>query len=145
MEAQPMEGRGFGKAMTLGLAGLVAVCLIYVAMMSGPLSKASADSSPFCTNVSLAPYGSYGDRCYAWEWEARPYMVWVEIWTQERSGCVTTAAKTTGDLKESWYCVGSNSGGRLWTKYTSEYRRAVMRNNNLSYSGKFTGNWVSNP
>jgi hypothetical protein len=123
--------------MTLGLASLVAMCLVYVAMIAAPISKASAGE--FCSGVTLAPYGAYGDRCYAWEWEAHAHLAVVTIQTHERAGCVTTAAGNSYDLKESWLCAAKESVIMRYVTNTSEPRRGVIRNNNLSYSGVFTG------
>jgi hypothetical protein len=136
MEALTMNGRALGKHLSLGLAGLITAILLYAGAVVGPIADAAAE--PFCQAVTLAPYGQYGDRCYAWEWEAHPYLAIVSIQTDERAGCVTSA-DLSGNLKESWYCIGNGSSGWKYVNYTSEPRRGVIRNNNLNYSGRFWG------
>lgn len=124
---------------SLGVAGFVLAILMYVGMVSGPVSGASASGKAFCSNVNLPPYGSYGDRCYAWEWEAEPLLIFVGISTQERAGCVSYAPANSYDIKDSWYCISKeNYGYRIVTRNPAP-TRGVIRNNNLSYSGRFTG------
>jgi hypothetical protein len=114
----------------------VLVVLVYGLLALGRASNASADE--FCRNVTLTPYA----KCYAWEWEAHPRLAIVGVDTNERAGCVTTAAQYSGDLKESWYCVGSNNFGWKYVTTTNEPRRGVIRSNNLSYSGRYTGTYT---
>lgn len=129
-----------GRRASLGAMALLATMLIYAGSLTGPVAGASADT--FCPNVTLAPYGHYGDRCYAWEWEGHPYLAVVTIETNERAGCVTSASTISYDLKESWYCIGNGSYGMKYVSRTSESRRGVIRNNNLTYSGRFLGTYT---
>jgi hypothetical protein len=138
METPTMNRRRSAKAASLTLAGLAVMCLLCVATVATPVSKASG-TDIFCKGVTLPPYGTYGDHCYAWEWEAQPLLAVVGITTFSRAGCVTSAAGSGYDLKESWYCVGKESTGSRYVSKTTESRRGVIRNNNLTYSGTFTG------
>lgn len=137
METPPSVSRGFAKSMSFGLMGLLATCLLFVAMSAAPVSRASADN--FCSSVTLPPYGTYGDHCYAWEWEAHQWLAIVGIGTTNRAGCVTSAAGSGYALKESWYCIGNYSFGQKYVTPIAESRRGVIRNNNLNYSGTFSG------
>jgi len=136
MEALTMRSGSFGRRASIGLAGLVVAIVMYGGAAFGNVPQASAE--PFCANVTLQPYGHYGDRCFAWVWEAHPYLAIVGIETNERAGCVTSAAGEY-DLKESWYCISNNNFGEKYVQNTSEPRRGVIRNNNLTYSGRFSG------
>jgi hypothetical protein len=125
----------FGGRIRLGLAGLLLAILMYGGMAVATAPKASATN--FCEEVTLAPYGSYGDRCYAWPWESG--RMWqVGVLTRERAGCVTTAAANSGDLLEPWLCVGKESQIVRWIANDGRVRRGVIRNNNSTYSGRFT-------
>jgi hypothetical protein len=137
MEALTMRSGGFGKRVSLGLAGLVVAIVMYAGMSFGSVAHASAEG--FCDGVTLAPYGNYGDRCYAWVWEAHPYLAIVSMETRERAGCMTSAAGEGYELRESWYCIGNYGSGFKYVNSTPEPRRGVIRNNNLNYSGKFYG------
>lgn len=137
METSTIDRRGAARTASFGIAGLVLMCLLYVMMAAAPVTKASAEA--FCANVNLAPYGSYGDRCYAWEWEAHQRLALVGVTTHERAGCATSAAGSGYDLKEPWACFGKETSGYQYVNVTNEYRRGVIRNNNLTYSGLFTG------
>lgn len=132
---------GLAKRAKLAIIGLLLTGIMYVGILGGPVSSAYSveAAETFCNNVTLAPYGQYGDRCYAASWEAHPYLLAVWLRTNERAGCVSYAAQNSGDLKGSWYCIGSYSFTYHQIPSSPEPRRGVIRNNNLSYSGKFTG------
>jgi hypothetical protein len=127
-----------GRKAALAAAGLTASLFLYLGMMTAPVSRASAVEA-FCENVNLPAYGQYGDHCYAWVWEAHPYLLYVAIQTKERAGCVTYAGGSGYDLKDSWQCIGNYSYGYRYTRRSAEALRGVIRNNNLTYSGHFTG------
>jgi hypothetical protein len=116
---------------------LLSTFLMYLGLMSGPVPGASAGN--FCTEVNLTPYGHYGDRCYAWEWEAELGLAIVGVQTFERAGCVTYAAPNSYDLQDSWYCIAKNTAGWRGVRDDNQSHRGVIRNNNLTYSARFSG------
>lgn len=105
-------------------------------------SKASATTQyNFCQDVTLAPYGQYGDRCHAW---GGGYLAHVALVTYERAGC-SSVTDGHGNLIQSWSCFpkGSAPGAHhIYWGNDGTYRKAVIRNNNTSFSGKFTGNYL---
>lgn len=122
-------------------AGLAGLCLFAACLLYGGIAGATAtpaEATNFCANVTLAPYGAYGDRCYAWPWESGK-LIEVGILTSERSGCVTFSAQNSGDLLDSWSCAAKASGIYKYASNDGTIRRGVIRNNNLSYSGHFDG------
>lgn len=137
MEISTIDGSSLSRRVALLAAGIAAAVLMYVGILSGSVPQASA--AAFCSPVTLAPYGSYGDRCYAWEWEAMYRLLSVSMATNERAGCVTYAAPNTYDLQDSWLCAGKYSSATKYVRDDEQTHRGVIRNNNLTYAGKFSG------
>jgi len=108
---------------------------IFAAAKAPPASATTAYN--FC-NVTLAPYGQSGDRCYAW---GGGYLYGVDLVTYERSGC-STVSDGSGNLIQSWTCFPKGSSPAAYELHwvnDGVYRKPVIRNNNLSYSGHFAG------
>jgi hypothetical protein len=140
METATFNHGTLRRRASLGVTALFAAIALFSA--SSLASVAEADSNePFCTNVTLPPYGSYGDHCYAWTWEAKRYIN-VIINTQERAGCASYAAASGYDLQDSWVCFGKYTYGYRLVRNDGLLHRGVIRNNNLSFSGKFSGGQV---
>jgi hypothetical protein len=102
-----------------------------------------AQAGTFCTNVSLAPYGQGGDRCWG---PSLLNLNYGDVHTQERAGCVAIA-DGSNNLLTQWKCgaAGSWPGFSAWASiqpggYGSN-QKAVIRNNNLSSWGKFGGGY----
>lgn len=136
MQALMTSRRSLGTRASLALAGLLMAILMYAGMAAVTVSKASA--APFCSAVNLAPYGSYGDRCFAWVWEADNYVT-VAVITHERAGCVTYADANTYDLQGSWVCAGNYWEAYKVLRDDGRNYRGVIRNNNLNNPGRFDG------
>jgi hypothetical protein len=111
------------------LGALLAVVAAYSATAT---SSAVADET-FCSNVTLQPYGHAGDRCTApqggWVWN-------VIIYTHERAGCLDI--QNNGELLASWTCTGKENS-YLVSYYANKWAHGIIRNNNLSFAGVFTG------
>lgn len=138
METPTIDRRKPSRAISMGMAAMLLAALLYVFAMGGPASKASANlQENFCTGVTLSPYGSYGDRCYAWVWQARVKLVSVTIMTYERAGCASYSGPDGYTIQDSWFCIGNYSQALRYVKNDGEAHRGVIRNNNLTYSGKF--------
>jgi hypothetical protein len=137
METPTVNSPLVARRVSLAIAGLLLALVMYCGMAAATAPKASATG--FCVNATLAPYGAYGDRCYAWEWEAHPKLAIVGIATNERAGCATSAAGNSYDLKEPWFCAGNYAFVSRYVDKTTEPRRGVIRNNNLSFSARFSG------
>jgi hypothetical protein len=125
-----------GRKLTLLIAALLVAVAMCAAAASGPVTQAKAAN--FCEYVSLGPYGGGQDRCYAWPWESGA-LAFVGVNTFERAGCISYAPANSGTILASWFCVGNNSEGHRFLPQDGQIRRGVIRNNNLSYSGRFTG------
>jgi hypothetical protein len=127
----------FGKRALLILSALVAFFIMFATANPPPASATT--TYDFC-NVTLAPYGQYGDRCYSWGGGDLAVIAFV---TYERSGCVTTA-NGNGDLIQSWKCFPNGSAPGGYHLYFGDhiYRKPVIRNNNLSYKGYFEGGYT---
>jgi hypothetical protein len=120
---------------------LFAALAILLAVAAGPAPKAAAEPangySYFCTNVLLAPFGQSGDTCFAGR-DLWGHLIESAIWTQGRAGCVNYAGYYY-ELYTSWKCVGSNSSVGISPPRDGGSYQGVIRNNNLSYSGRFSG------
>lgn len=133
-----MFGMSLGHRVKLGLLMSAALLAAWIVSF-GAAPNASANQA-FCSGVSLAPYGQGGDRC--WGPSANGLdMGWVI--TVQRAGCVTIA-DGSNNLLTSWVCgpAGSSPGLAASVFLASApgvWRKAVIRNNNLSNSGNFSG------
>jgi hypothetical protein len=138
MQTPTINRRTPSQVIRTGAAAVLLATLLYVSAMGGAAPKASAGlQENFCTEVTLPPYGSYGDHCYAWVWQAQPRLINVNIMTYERAGCVSYAGPSGYTVQDSWYCIGNYSQGLRYVKNDGQSHRGVIRNNNLSYSGRF--------
>jgi len=141
METQKVEKAVAGKGVSLGLLGLLAALVLSLGLMAGPIAKSPASPSQegFCGSVNLSPYGQQWDKCWAWVWQAKLKLSDVRITTHERAGCVSYSGAEGYDIQDSWYCVGKGTYGIKWVRNDGQVHRGVIRNNNLSYSGVFSG------
>ena len=62
--------------------------------------------------------------------------VWIQ--TLERAGCLDYA-DVWHNLKASWVCFGKGTLASMDVRQDGGWYRAAIRNNNLTYSGLFTG------
>jgi hypothetical protein len=62
--------------------------------------------------------------------------VTVNVQTYERAGCVNYEG-WYGELYRSWVCVGNNSATYVVVPEDGGSYIGVIRNNNLTYGGKF--------
>jgi hypothetical protein len=130
-------GAALRKRVALLLTAIGATAALYFSMASGPVTQAQARETNFCTNVTLQPLGDYWgrDRCASSEW-IWPRFVLVQ--TYERAGCVN-AMDPNYQLFTNWACTGPNSTRLIqWAPHTRA-GVGIIRNNNLSYAGKFNG------
>lgn len=121
------------------LAVLFAVCLSAVTLFSAA-NASPASAGLFCNYVWLAPYGQGGDRCWG---PAQRALNWASVRTYERAGCVNIA-DVNNNLTQSWACGGAGSAPGYAAAvgipiYPNSYYKGVIRNNNLSFGGRFTG------
>lgn len=124
------------QQLTVVLASVVAAMALLGGLVLTPAAKAGVET-PIC-GVTLAPYGQSGDRCWGPS-QQRLLSVWVS--TSQRSGCVTYASPSN-ELQDSWYCVGSGTSAGKYVRNDGGYHKAVVRNNNLTYSGWFGGKQI---
>lgn len=121
---------------------------IVLGMLGATLLLAStftpkASATEFCTNVWLAPYGQGGDRCWGPSIQGLSYGA---IRTFTRAGCVDIA-DGNNNLLESWVCGAAGSApslaAEIWYQqdFTNNHK-AVIRNNNLSFSAQFQGTYA---
>lgn len=131
------SGLGVKAPLAFGTA-LLAVCVAFL-MGSAP----SAHASDFCTNVSLAPYGQGGDRCFG---PSLKNLNYGQVVTHERAGCVAIA-DGSNNLLTIWKCgaAGSAPGFSAWASIQpggyGTNQKAIIRNNNLSSWGVFGGGY----
>jgi hypothetical protein len=119
------------SAHLLGIASLLAAVLAI-----GTLFTSDAKATGFCVNANLAPYGQAGDKCFG---PGEYKLAIVLVQTFERAGCVTYASPSNA-LEDSWFCIGNNATGQKYVRNDSQTHKGVIRNNNLSFWGKFSGN-----
>jgi hypothetical protein len=117
------------------LAATAATFALFFAASPQPAAAAG-----FCTNAWLSPYGQGGDRCWG---PAKRALYRAEVITYERAGCVNIA-DGSNNLTQSWACGPSGSAPGYAAAvgipiYPNFYYKGVIRNNNLSFSGKFSG------
>lgn len=120
------------------LAALFALLVIAgVGLLAAP-PNSEAKSVNFCSTVSLAPYGHPGDRC----WGPGSFVFGINLVTYDRAGCVTVA-NGANQLLQSWTCgaAGSVPGPAVVLNFGNDgvWRKPVIRNNNLSFAGTFSG------
>ncbi len=135
-----MHARFAGRLTTVpkrltALLGVMGVLLVAYAQADPP--KASAqDHYNFCA-VTLAPYGQYGDRCYA---VGGGYLRGINMQAYQHSGCATTAVVSSGELTKPWTCLPAG-GGTLGLTYSqnTDYLKAVLRNNTTGSATSVTG------
>ncbi len=123
-----------------GLLILAALVATLAMCFAAAPPKASAQTHYNFCQVTLAPYGQYGDQCMAW---GGGYLLNATITTYERAGCLTVA-NGQGNLIQSWTCFPKSGGAGAYIMSWSNdgtYRKPVIRNNNLSFSGKFAGSY----
>lgn len=115
-------------ALLAALGGVILACLL-----AGPVTKSYAVIEGFCINARLQPYGQSGDRCTA---PNGGNIVYVRLTTNERAGCADI--ENNGTLLTSWTCYPS---GTVNDTYYSgqQWAHGIIRNNNLSSAGTFTG------
>lgn len=111
---------------------LASACTVFFA------SASTAKAENYC-HVYLQPYGQGGDRCYSYS----RYIHGVTMATYERAGCLSVA-NGSNQLLMSWQCAAAGSipaaAVTLWFNDDGIRRKGVIRNNNLSYKGYFSGN-----
>lgn len=125
----------------LAILGVAMVLFLGLWVTKGPVQQASAyTSKAFCQDVWLQPYGQGGDRCSAGKdnW-GRIVQVWVH--THQRAGCVNYHG-WHGEFYEAWQCVGSNTSSIKQVPQNGGSYIGIIRNNNLSYGGKFSGSYL---
>jgi hypothetical protein len=127
------------------LIAVVAAAAMSFAMASGPVSTADAAyTGTFCTNVWLQPYGQSGDRCWMGVGYANHYSSF-NIRTESRAGCVATAGYY-GEQINSWVCASAYGWALNGVPNpTAGFYRGLIRNNNLSNPGSFSGGAYCDP
>jgi len=116
---------------------LLAIC---IAGLAAATPRASAVT--FCGGVTLAPYGQGGDRCWG---PSRESLNFAAVVTYQRAGCVNIAS-SSNVLLQSWVCGAAGSAPQYAASVTylqdpRGFHKGVIRNNNLSYSATFSGNF----
>lgn len=139
-----IEGTGLEVRRKLWLSAAVLFLVtgvLSLGMAKGPIGLAQADVAPgnydFCTKVTLQPLGKSGDRCGAGH-AGWGHLLSVNIHTYERAGCVNYVGYY-GELYRSWTCVPNNTYSYIVVPNDGGSYSGIIRNNNLSYSGKFSG------
>jgi hypothetical protein len=118
----------------LALCGVVLVLFLGLWMTKGPVQQASAEN--FCTGVWLQPFGQNGDRCDAGK-DNWGRILSVNIMTYQRAGCVNYHG-WYGEYYRSWECFGNYSSGNIYVPPGDQGSYiGIIRNNNLSYGGKY--------
>jgi hypothetical protein len=127
--------RRTGSALAL-LAALVLGLGLTMGPVEGASAVATAGSHNFCTNAWLQPFGRSGDRCSAGK-ENWGHIMTVSLQTYERAGCVNYEG-WYGELYRSWECTGNYSSTSVVVPHDGGSYIGTIRNNNLSYAGKFS-------
>jgi len=124
--------RSTGMRFMVALVALASSISLYFAM-----SSTASANEPLC-GVYLQPYGQPGDRCYG----AGHPLFGVTMVTYERAGCVDVA-NSNNELLLAWKCAaaGSAPGPAAELHFANDgvRRKGVIRNNNLSFKGYFSG------
>jgi len=124
--------------------GIALACTMLAVALSGlAFGTARASAVSFCSGVTLAPYGQGGDRCWG---PSRQGLNYSAVRTYQRAGCVDIA-NSSNVLLASWICgaAGSAPGLAAAIGYNQDllgYHKGVIRNNNLSASGTFGGEFA---
>jgi hypothetical protein len=128
-------GAALRKRVALLLTAIGATAALFFSMASGPVARAQAEE--FCSLVTLQPLGDYWgrDRCASSEW-IWPALVIVQ--TSDRAGCVN-AMDPNYQLFTNWACAGQYTYKQLLFEQHTRAGVGIIRNNNLSYAGKFSG------
>jgi hypothetical protein len=134
--------RAEGRRPLIAVCALLVMLALALGMIKGPIGKAEAISPGthgFCLNWTLKPFGQAGDRCGAGHnhWG---HINWVLITTNERAGCVNYEG-WYGELYRSWACFGSSTSGYIIVPNDGGSYNGIIRNNNLSNSGRFSGSY----
>lgn len=125
------------RLIVTGISALLALGLL------APIEQAAAEPTPgshsFCSSVWLQPFGQAGDRCAAGhaEWG---HIGSVAIQTGERAGCVNYEG-WYGELYRSWWCLPKGAGGSITVPQDGGSYDGIIRNNNLSFAGRFSGSY----
>jgi len=122
-------------ARSLVIALVLAVLALGAWTTKGPVQQASATN--FCTEWTLQPFGHNGDRCDAGPGSWGRLMT-ATVQTFQRAGCVNYHG-WYGEYYRSWACFPNNSNGYMVIAHDGGSYIPIIRNNNLSYSGKFSG------
>lgn len=122
------------------VCGVAMVLFLGLWMTKGPVQQASAWSKDFCTGVWLQPFGQSGDRCGSGK-ESWARLQQVKLQTFTRAGCVNYHG-WYGEYYEPWQCVGSNTWSIKQVPWDGGSYIGIIRNNNLSYGGNFSGTIV---
>ncbi|MBK5218653.1 MAG: hypothetical protein JJE35_02525 [Thermoleophilia bacterium] len=119
------------------MAPIVFVALLATVCFTFLLAAApKASATLFCQNVQLNPYGQGGDRCWG---PALKSLNWGQVLTVNRAGCVDIA-DTSNNLLSSWNCAAAGAEATIFVSNDlTTYRKVVIRNNNVSNAGTFTG------
>jgi hypothetical protein len=140
-----MSGITMRGPAALGKRGmlLVGALLTSIAMYFAVTASPAAAAEPFCTQVTLQPFGHNGDRCWApWHYS----VIGETLVTFERAGCVDIA-NGANELMFSWVCGAAHSSPAAAAEindfnHEGVPRKGVIRNNSLSFTGKFSGSQV---
>jgi hypothetical protein len=122
----------------LAVGGVVLVLFLGLWMTKGPVQQASAQE--FCSNVWLQPFGQNGDRCSAGK-ENWGHIIQVFVTTNKRAGCANYHG-WYGEYYKSWWCVTKYESGYIRVPQDGGSYIGVIRNNNLSYGGNFSGKFT---
>ncbi len=133
----PVQSSSRGQAHGKWAALFALLAIAGVGFLAVP-AKSEAKSINFCSNVALAPYGHPGDRC----WGPGSFVFGINLVTYDRAGCVTVA-NSSNQLIQAWTCgaAGSVPGPAVVLNFPNDghWRKPVIRNNNLSFAGTFSG------
>jgi hypothetical protein len=120
------------------LWAILAVSAVMLCTMSaGSASSASAAGGTFC-NGWLDPAWTGNYRCDSPDNVSGYGLRYVFVNTVTRAGCVDYA-DVWHNLIDSWVCTGKNSQVRIDVRQDGGWYRGTIRNNNLTYSGAFSG------
>lgn len=128
----PIVKAGPGVRMPRGTLLLAILVAVSGWLLIGPVTNSYAGGENFCSEVWLQPYGQAGDRCTA---PNGGYIWGVTLLTRERAGCEDI--ENNGVLLASWTCIGA--ANQILVYYSgNQWAHGIIRNNNLSYAGRFT-------
>lgn len=121
--------------------GMLLIILVLLGAIGSP-GEAQAAPNPgqnnFCSAVTLQPFGHNGDRCDAGN-DNWARIASVTILTEARAGCANYHG-WYGEYYRSWACFGNYGGGLIYVAPGDNGSYiGIIRNNNLSFSGRFWG------